>query len=93
MTVALFPEALPDFPWDVLEPFRSRAASHPDGAIYLAVGTPVDPTLLAIRAALAAASDAPGAFYGYMDEHQVRIALTARDDRIEAAASRLTGLR
>ncbi|MBN2177716.1 MAG: succinyldiaminopimelate transaminase [Demequinaceae bacterium] len=57
--MALFPEALPAFPWDSLEPYRARAAAHPDGAIVLAVGTPVDPTPPIVREALAAASDAP----------------------------------
>ena len=52
--------ALPDFPWDSLTPYRSRAAQHPDGVVDLAVGTPVDPTPAVAREALAAASDAPG---------------------------------
>lgn len=51
---------LPDFPWDALLPFRERAASHPDGIVDLAIGSPVDPTPAVIREALAAASDAPG---------------------------------
>jgi succinyldiaminopimelate transaminase len=36
---------------------------------------------------------APGVFYGTEGARHVRIALTARDDQIEAAASRLVGLR
>jgi len=58
--VGLSPGALPDFPWDSLEPDRARAASHPDGIVDLSVGTPVDPTPEAIQAALASAADAPG---------------------------------
>jgi succinyldiaminopimelate transaminase len=50
---------LPDFPWDRLIPFRERAAQHPDGVVDLAVGSPVDPTPDIVRAALAAATDAP----------------------------------
>ncbi|MFI5932948.1 succinyldiaminopimelate transaminase [Actinoplanes sp. NPDC051494] len=52
--------SLPDFPWDLLEPAKAVAAAHPDGIVDLSVGTPVDPVPASIRAALAAASDAPG---------------------------------
>jgi succinyldiaminopimelate transaminase len=51
---------LPDFPWDLLEPAKAVAAAHPDGIVDLSVGTPVDPVPAAVRAALSAASDAPG---------------------------------
>ena len=51
---------LPDFPWDQLEPAKARAAAHPDGLVDLSMGTPVDPVPDVIRAALVAASDAPG---------------------------------
>ncbi len=58
--------ALPDFPWDSRVPYRERAAAHPDGLVDLSVGTPVDATPPIVRAALAAAADAPGypATYG-----------------------------
>jgi succinyldiaminopimelate transaminase len=52
--------ALPDFPWDRLEPYKETARRHPDGIVDLSVGTPVDPTPAIVRDALAAASDAPG---------------------------------
>ncbi|WP_433327853.1 succinyldiaminopimelate transaminase [Spirillospora sp. CA-294931] len=57
---------LPDFPWDRLQPYKERAAAHPDGIVDLSIGTPVDPTPEPVRAALAAAADAPGypATYG-----------------------------
>jgi succinyldiaminopimelate transaminase len=51
---------LPDFPWDLLEPAKAKAAAHPDGIVDLSMGTPVDPVPVAVQAALAAASDAPG---------------------------------
>ncbi len=51
---------LPDFPWDRLVPYRQRAQRHPDGLVDLSVGTPVDPTPRRVRAALEAASNAPG---------------------------------
>jgi succinyldiaminopimelate transaminase len=51
---------LPDFPWDRLDPARSRAAGHPDGLVDLSMGTPVDPVPEPVRAALSAAADSPG---------------------------------
>ena len=50
--------ALPDWPWDALEPFAKRAKSHPNGLIDLSVGSPVDATPALIRQALASAADA-----------------------------------
>ncbi|WP_221330539.1 succinyldiaminopimelate transaminase [Actinoplanes sp. L3-i22] len=52
--------ALPDFPWDLLEPAKTRAAAHPGGIVDLSVGTPVDPVPAVVRQALAEAADAPG---------------------------------
>ncbi len=52
--------ALPDFPWDLLEPAKAVAGTHPDGIVNLSIGTPVDPVPPVIRAALADAADAPG---------------------------------
>lgn len=51
---------LPDFPWDSLLPYRATAASHGDGIVDLAIGSPVDPVPPLIRDALAAAVDTPG---------------------------------
>jgi succinyldiaminopimelate transaminase len=51
---------LPDFPWDRLAPYAEVARAHRDGVVDLSIGTPVDPTPHVARAALAAASDAPG---------------------------------
>jgi succinyldiaminopimelate transaminase len=50
---------LADFPWDSLEPYRRLAAEHPDGAIDLSVGSPVDDTPQIARDALQAALNAP----------------------------------
>ena len=50
---------LPDFPWDALAPYGDKARLHPEGAIDLSVGTPVDSTPGFIADALAAASDSP----------------------------------
>jgi succinyldiaminopimelate transaminase len=57
--MGLHASALPDFPWDSLTPFIERASAHPDGIVNLSVGTPVDPTPLVVRDALARAADAP----------------------------------
>ena len=56
--------SLPEFPWDLLAPYKERAATH--GLIDLSIGTPVDPVPVLIQQALAAAGDAHGypATYG-----------------------------
>lgn len=58
--MGLLTGALPDFPWDTLTPYGTRARSHPDGIVDLSVGTPVDPTPELVRRALTGAADAPG---------------------------------
>lgn len=50
--------ALPDYPWDLMAPYRERAAAHPGGVVDLSIGSPVDPTPDVVRDALAAATDA-----------------------------------
>ena len=50
--------ALPDYPWDLMAPFRERAAAHPDGVVDLSIGSPVDETPAVVREALASATDA-----------------------------------
>ncbi|GAB3390275.1 bifunctional succinyldiaminopimelate transaminase/glutamate-prephenate aminotransferase [Humibacter soli] len=49
---------LPDYPWDLVAPYAERARRHPDGIVDLSIGSPVDPTPEAVRAALAEATDA-----------------------------------
>ncbi|MFD5224944.1 succinyldiaminopimelate transaminase [Microbacterium sp. NPDC058342] len=49
---------LANYPWDAVEPYRERAAAHPDGIVDLSIGSPVDPTPEIIRAALTEATDA-----------------------------------
>ena len=51
---------LPDFPWDALAPYGVIARSHPEGAIDLSVGTPVDATPEFIQSALQQAANSPG---------------------------------
>ncbi|MBL3698420.1 succinyldiaminopimelate transaminase [Leucobacter luti] len=49
---------LPDYPWDAMAPYAAAAAEHPEGAVNLSVGSPVDPSPAGVREALAAATDA-----------------------------------
>lgn len=51
---------LPDYPWEAMAPYLAKASEHPDGAVNLSIGTPVDPTPALIQEALKAAADAPG---------------------------------
>ena len=51
---------LPEYPWEAMAPYAKLAAEHPDGAVNLSIGTPVDPTPAVVRQALTAAADAPG---------------------------------
>jgi succinyldiaminopimelate transaminase len=51
---------LPAFTWDRIAPLGEKAGLHPDGAVDLSIGTPVDPVPAVIRDALAEASNAPG---------------------------------
>ncbi|WP_188668047.1 succinyldiaminopimelate transaminase [Tersicoccus solisilvae] len=51
---------LPEYPWEAMAPYQAMAAAHPDGAVNLSVGTPVDATPGFLQAALADAANAPG---------------------------------
>lgn len=51
---------LPEYPWNAMQPYLEKASLHPDGAVNLSIGTPVDPTPAVVQDALKAASDAPG---------------------------------
>lgn len=53
-------DRLPTFPWDKLEPYKKKAAAHPDGIVDLSVGTPVDQVPELIQKALIDAADSPG---------------------------------
>jgi len=55
----LLRQKLPDFPWDALAPYGEIARAHPDGAIDLSVGTPVDATPEFIQEALRSAANSP----------------------------------
>ena len=55
----LLRQKLPDFPWDALAPYGAIAKGHPQGAIDLSVGTPIDATPEFVQEAFAAASNSP----------------------------------
>src|ERR1700710_2448463 len=50
--------ALPDYPWEQMNPYVARAGEHPGGLVDLSIGSPVDQTPALIREALASATDA-----------------------------------
>lgn len=58
--MTIYPDRIPEFPWDSLLEVRKIAALHPDGVVDISVGTPVDSTPEVIQSALRLASDAPG---------------------------------
>ena len=51
---------LPDFPWDLLAPYKKIASAHPDGLVDLSIGTPVDDSPESMRIALETHGNAPG---------------------------------
>ncbi|GGE85127.1 succinyldiaminopimelate transaminase [Mycetocola zhadangensis] len=51
-------QPLPDYPWDAMVPFATRARQHPDGIVDLSIGSPVDATPDVVRDALSSATDA-----------------------------------
>jgi succinyldiaminopimelate transaminase len=53
-------QGLPEYPWQKLKPFRELAQKHPEGAIDLSIGNPIDPTPEVVQKALIAAANAPG---------------------------------
>lgn len=54
------PLNLPVFPWDLLDPYRKKAAAVPGGAIDLSIGTPIDDCPDIAQSALQAAANTPG---------------------------------
>ncbi|MFC5370621.1 succinyldiaminopimelate transaminase [Arcanobacterium bovis] len=58
--MALFGDALADFPWDTLVPIRERAALYPGGIVDLTIGTPVDDVPQCVQQALLESANAHG---------------------------------
>jgi aspartate/methionine/tyrosine aminotransferase len=76
---------LPEFPWDLLEPAKAKAAAHPDGIVDLSIGTPVDPVPAVIQEALAAAANTPG-YPQTMGTNMLREALVSHLRRFVGAS-------
>ena len=51
---------LPEYPWQLLAPYKATAAQHPQGVVDLSIGAPVDPTPHVIQDALRSAANWPG---------------------------------
>src|SRR5690625_831804 len=51
---------LPEYPWQLLTPYKTTATQHPDGVVDLSIGAPVDPTPGVVQQALQQASNWPG---------------------------------
>lgn len=51
---------LPEYPWQLLAPYKATAAQHPAGVVDLSIGAPVDPTPQVIQDALRSAANWPG---------------------------------
>ena len=51
---------LPEYPWQLLAPYKATAAQHPEGVVDLSIGAPVDPTPQVIQDALRSAANWPG---------------------------------
>lgn len=65
---------LPEYPWQLLAPYKTTAAQHPDGVVDLSIGAPVDPTPQAVQQALQAATNWPG-YPGSSGTDQLRTAI------------------
>lgn len=72
--MALYGSALPDFPWDSLQPARDLAARYPAGEVDLTIGSPVDPVPEVALAALAEAADAH-AYPANIGSRELRMAI------------------
>lgn len=51
---------LPEYPWQLLAPYKATAQAHPTGMVDLSIGAPVDPTPHVIQQALQSGSNWPG---------------------------------
>lgn len=51
---------LPEYPWQLLAPYKATASAHAAGMVDLSIGAPVDPTPQVVQIALNSATDWPG---------------------------------
>lgn len=71
---------LPQYPWQLLAPYKTTASAHPDGLVNLSIGAPVDPTPHVIQTALKDAANWPG-YPGSSGTDQLRETIAAWYDR------------
>ncbi|MCI6575059.1 MAG: succinyldiaminopimelate transaminase [Actinomycetaceae bacterium] len=74
--MALYGNALPDFPWDSLRETRDQAARYYAGEVDLTIGSPVDPVPEVALAALAEAANAH-AYPAAIGSREMRLAIRA----------------
>lgn len=67
---------LPEYPWQLLAPYKTTAAQHPDGVVDLSIGAPVDSTPEVIQQALQDATNWPG-YPGSSGNDELRAAIAA----------------
>ena len=67
---------LPEYPWQLLAPYKNVAAQHPDGVVDLSIGAPVDPTPQVVQQALQAATNWPG-YPGSSGTQELRMTIAA----------------
>lgn len=51
---------LPEYPWQLLAPYKATARAHSTGMVDLSIGAPVDPTPHVVQSALEHATNSPG---------------------------------
>ncbi|GAA4115802.1 succinyldiaminopimelate transaminase [Enteractinococcus coprophilus] len=66
---------LPEYPWQLLAPYKATAQAHPAGLVDLSIGAPVDPTPDVVQAALQSATNWPG-YPGSSGADELRDAIT-----------------
>ena len=67
---------LPEYPWQLLAPYKNVAAQHPDGVVDLSIGAPVDPTPQVVQQSLQAATNWPG-YPGSSGTQELRMTIAA----------------
>lgn len=65
---------LPEYPWQLLAPYKATAGQHAEGLVDLSIGAPVDPTPTAVQQALQSATNWPG-YPGSAGTHELRTAV------------------
>jgi len=81
---------LPEYPWQLLTPYKTTAQQHPDGIVDLSIGAPVDPTPHVVQAALQTATNWPG-YPGSSGTDELRAAIASWYQRRRDVPNLTTG--